>query len=221
VHNPSWKNQPLAGPLSLANDQLHIWKLQLDASPGDVLKLLSPAERQRHAAFRHPRAALRFLNTRSLTRRILGAYLQQAPASLEIRSAEGGKPYLQGHPLEFNLSHSRGLGLLAISAARPLGVDLEQLRPVKYPGRIAARIFNIRELERLQNQSESESRQQFFSHWTAMEARQKTLGRGIFQPRVGNDEADCLHFIPEPGYIAAIASVTPLSIPGLKFLKPG
>ncbi|WP_456375290.1 4'-phosphopantetheinyl transferase family protein, partial [Thiolapillus sp.] len=99
MHQPVWKNHSLAAPLSLADNEVHIWKLFLDASPGPALELLSAGEQQHYRNLRHPRAAVRYLNTRALSRRILGAYLQQPPASLKIEIAEGGKPHLRDDPL--------------------------------------------------------------------------------------------------------------------------
>jgi len=185
------------------------------------LDLLSPAEQARHAEFRRSQAALRYLNTRSLTRRILAAYLQQPPETLDIRRAAGGKPYLEGRPLEFNLSHSRGLGLLAVSRRCPLGVDLEQLRPVKYLAGIATRLFGIQALEEWQDRNESERQRLFFSRWTAMEARQKAQGRGIFEKQTPPEAVPCRHFVPEPGFIAAIATAPGQSLPALRFLTGG
>ncbi|BAO43791.1 conserved hypothetical protein [Thiolapillus brandeum] len=220
MRHPSWTSESLNSPLSLPEGEAHVWKLPLDAHSDNALNLLSPAEQERHAGFRHSLAARHYLNTRCLTRRILAAYLQEPPGKLDIRRARGGKPYLRDHPLEFNLSHSRGLGLLAVSAGRPLGVDLEQLRPVKYLAGIAARIFDDQAMEKLQNQNEKDRQQLFFTHWTAMEARQKAVGLGIFAEQVPAGESECRHFIPHEGFIAAIAAPPGSALPALKFLEP-
>jgi 4'-phosphopantetheinyl transferase len=217
VHQPAWKEQPLESSLPLAEDEVHVWRLDLDGPP-QPLDLLSAAERERHGGFRHARAAWRYLNTRGLTRRILAAYLGQAAASLNMATAEGGKPYLPDHELEFNLSHSHGLGLLAVGR-QPLGVDLEQLRPVRYPERIATRMFGAETAAMLQNMSDRDSQRLFFSRWTVMEARQKAMGRGIFEQQVSETETSCRQFIPRDGFIAAIATVE-TNPPRLKFLKP-
>jgi 4'-phosphopantetheinyl transferase len=220
VHHPSWTTQSLDSPLPLPEGEAHVWKLPLDTPPDNTRNLLSPAERERHAGFRHSLAALRYWNTRSLTRQILAAYLQQPPGKLEICQARGGKPYLRDHPLEFNLSHSRGLGLLAVSAGQPLGVDLEQLRPVKYLAGIAARIFDRQAMEELRHKNERDSQQLFFRHWTAMEARQKAQGRGIFAERVPAGASECQHFIPHEDFIATIVAAPGSALPALRFLEP-
>ncbi len=217
MHRPAWKAQSLETSLSLEEDEVHVWQLDLDGPPQSP-DLLSTKEQERHGRFRHAQAARRYLNTRALTRRILAAYLGQAAPLLNIATAEGGKPCLPDHGLEFNLSHSHGLGLLAVGR-QPLGVDLEQLRQVHYPARIARRMWGAETAARLQDMSNPDNQCLFFSHWTAMEARQKALGRGIFQQPVSETEASCRHFIPRDGFIAAIAT-TEARLPRLKFLKP-
>ena len=217
MHQPAWKEQPIETSPPLAEDEVHVWRLDLDGPPQSP-DLLSTAEQERHSRFRHGRAARRYLNTRALTRRILAAYLGEEAPRLNMAAAEGGKPYLPDHGLEFNLSHSHGLGLLAVGR-QPLGVDLEQLRPVRYPDRIASRMWGEETAALFQDMSDPASQRLFFSHWTAMEARQKALGRGIFQAPVPETRASCRHFIPRDGFIAAIAT-TETRLPGLKFLKP-
>ena len=102
---------------------------------------------------------------------------------------------------------------------QPLGVDLEQLRPVHYPARIALRMWGAETAALFQDMNDPASQRLFFSHWTAMEARQKALGRGIFQAPVSETRAPCRHFIPRDGFIAAIATLE-TGLAELKFLKP-
>ncbi len=217
MRQPTWKEHHLESSPPLAEDEVHVWRLDLDGPPQSQ-NLLSAGERERCNSFRHPQAARRYLNTRALTRRILAAYLNQSPDDLNLAVAEGGKPYLPDHQLEFNLSHSQGLGLLAVGHY-PLGVDLEQLRPRRYMENIAARLFGAGTASRLRAMDEEEGQHLFFRHWTAMEARQKTLGRGIFEQPVTETRAPCRHFIPAEGFIAAIAT-TPGPLPEPVFLKP-
>ncbi len=61
--------------------------------------------------------------------RLLAAYLDLTPAMLEFERASGGKPRLRGEPLQFNLSHSDRLALLAVSSVLPVGVDVQGPHP--------------------------------------------------------------------------------------------
>lgn len=79
----------------------------------------------------------------------------------EISRKSGGKPYFPSHPdLHFNLSHSRG-GIVCALHDRPVGVDIEKLRPA--PRRLASGM----------------SDEEFFRLWTAREASVKREGQGI------------------------------------------
>ncbi len=48
----------------------------------------------------------------------------------ELRREEGGKPYIEGHPVHFNLSHSGGIVVLAVSD-KAVGVDTEPMRQIR------------------------------------------------------------------------------------------
>ena len=73
-----------------------------------------------------------FTATRALLRMILASYLDSNPLELVLQYSEPEKPSL--HPsssvdqLEFNVSHSGSIAMLAFSRGRARGVDMEQLR---------------------------------------------------------------------------------------------
>ena len=107
-----------------------IWRLPLDASTVDW-DLLSPAERASAERIRLEGKKVQKASARSLLRRILALYLTVSPQALEFAYGAHGKPRLTRHPLEFNLSHSKDLGLLAVAAGPSrdtLGIDLEYAR---------------------------------------------------------------------------------------------
>ena len=62
-------------------------------------------------------------------REIVAAYLQIAPDRVEIRADERGKPQLAGRVLEFNLSYSGELALVAVARV-PVGVDVDQVEKI-------------------------------------------------------------------------------------------
>lgn len=71
---------------------------------------------------------------------VLSRYLGLEPAEIELERGEHGKPALPGDPppLEFNLSHSAGLVLIAVTAGRPVGVDVRRRRSRQGAARHAA-----------------------------------------------------------------------------------
>jgi 4'-phosphopantetheinyl transferase len=139
---------------------------------------------------------------------VLAGYLGRLPERLEFRYGGQGKPALAEEELQFNLSHSGDLALLAVARDRPLGIDLERLDRGKPLSAIARRVFpaaRCRELEA----SEGEQRvQDFYQDWTAMEARVKGRGDGVFQQLQSGREADwpVRHWCPADGYLAALAA---------------
>ena len=91
----------------------------------------------------------------------------------EIRRAAGGKPYFPQYPhIHFNLSHSRGAAVCALSG-EPVGVDVELLRPP--PRRLAGEM----------------GAEEFFRLWTAKEATVKRRGLGIAALRRQEPDGQC------------------------------
>lgn len=197
---------PAIAPPPLAADGLHLWRIELD-SPGPSLRpLLAADERQRADRFVTERLRNRFIRARGSLRAILGRYLDRPATGLEFEYGELGKPALrEGGDLAFNLSHADNLALLAIARA-PVGVDLEPLRDRGDLRRVAERMFSPAAQAELQNLTGDDLTLAFFRHWTALEARAKQYGGGIFTP--GDPAAEChtSHFLPRPGWIACVAA---------------
>ena len=51
-------------------------------------------------------------------------------ADYELKRTELGKPYIECHPVHFNLSHSGGVAVLAVSDDA-VGVDVEPMRDIR------------------------------------------------------------------------------------------
>ena len=141
--------------------------------------LLPPNERDVAPPRRVARAAARV---------VLGSELGVPPGELVIgRVCEHcgdpshGRPVVAGAPIVFSLSHSGGRGLLALTteAGAALGVDIEQARPRRDLGALAARVLNPAEYERFRAASPEERLHVFLAQWTAKEAQLKARGTGI------------------------------------------
>jgi 4'-phosphopantetheinyl transferase len=94
-------------------------------------------------------------------------------------------PGLAPRPLHFNLSHSHELGLLGVTRAREVGVDVEHLKPMDDLRAIAARFFAAAENASLLALPAAEHQGAFFRCWTRKEAFIKATGRGLAQPLDG------------------------------------
>lgn len=102
-------------------------------------------------------------------RRELSRKMGVPPADLNILREEGGKPYLAGAPICFNLSHSGDRAALAFDAV-PVGIDIQKMG--EPPRRVAERIFRANGLQ-------EGGRNAFFRLWTACESVLKWRGSGL------------------------------------------
>ena len=85
-----------------------------------------------------------------------------------IARTANGKPYIEGDPLFFSLSHSGDSAVIAISG-KPVGVDIEEIKERK----IASVISNFTERERREIE---DSLTAFYTNWTVKEAYIKLNG---------------------------------------------
>ncbi|HEX9708573.1 MAG TPA: 4'-phosphopantetheinyl transferase superfamily protein [Candidatus Thermoplasmatota archaeon] len=103
------------------------------------------------------------------------------PAS-KVRLARGpfGKPVIEGaEDLHFSLAHGGEWAVLAIDV-RPVGVDIERLRPVPHVGLSAA--FSPSEIEDIERRDGLERSARLLELWTLKESYLKALGTGVAVP---------------------------------------
>lgn len=144
--------------------------------------------------------------------RLLASYLSVTPAALEFERSTGGKPRLRGEPLEFNLSHSEALALVAVTRELPVGVDVQSPHPNASKPWFAKRVCSAREFEHF---AQSPSPDDLLRLWVRKEAVIKARGEGSY---VAADEVDVLddevaggwlcrdlELAGAPGYHAAVA----------------
>lgn len=120
---------------------------------------------------------------RGLLRRILGQYLGCQPEQVRFGYGPFGKPALLETPstgkVSFNLAHSAGLVLYAITRDQEVGIDVERLRPIEEMEQIAERFFSSGERRALQALPAQQRQEAFFTCWTRKEAYLKALGSGL------------------------------------------
>ena len=146
---------------------------------------LSPDEYERWRRVHLEADRQRFLLARALVRSLLGAYVQQAPASLQFTRSPYGKPELvqpaatPEQTLKFNLSHTRGLLVLAVTAADEIGVDVESITREAEMLALAERYFAASEVAMLRAADPLQLHELFFRLWTLKEAYVKARGLGL------------------------------------------
>ena len=195
---------PLLGPRDL-----QIWIIPCGADNGDpeaLLPLLSGAEHARADRLLAPGHRAAYIRAHAGLRLILAAPLATPPARLEFQQGPQGKPAVAG-ALEFNLTTSGELALVALRWGQAVGIDCERPTANRNLLGIGRRLFAPGEMARLLAASEAERPALFIRFWTALEASVKLDGGGLFQPvATGGPPPDIIHFEPQPGYVAALAS---------------
>lgn len=126
-----------------------------------------------------------FLLSRVLLRSVLGIVLCQPPSLLRFAATRQGKPYLEGYeesgpPVFFNLSHTQGCIMLAVTKYGEIGIDVEALG--SYQERVARRFFHHDEYYSLERLPPSQRPIAFYHMWTIKEACAKALGSGLQFP---------------------------------------
>lgn len=169
--------------------EVHVWSARVDQwldRLAEFSSWLDADEQARAARYRFPEHRDQYVLGRGLLRGLLGRYLEREPRHLSLAAEPLGKPYWRrdsGDPqLEFNLSNSHGHILLAFSRCGPVGVDVEQIRPLDDLPGLARRYFAKEEQADLEALSEAERRSYFFTLWTLKEAFLKGTGTGLSTP---------------------------------------
>lgn len=227
-----WRKPP--GALTFGSGEVHVWRAALDL-PASRLRtlqgILSAEEKERARRFYFRRDRERFVAARGSLRTILAGYLDLDPVQLRFCSNPHGKPALGpefgGERLRFNLAHSDGLGLIAVTRGKELGVDLERIRRNLASEMIARRFFSPAEVASLLALPEDLQCEAFFTCWTRKEAYVKARGEGLSIPldgftvslASGDSLAPCSisgavehisswslhHLCPGPGFVGALA----------------
>jgi 4'-phosphopantetheinyl transferase len=216
-----------------AAGEIHVWTVPLDPPAAEVAALralLAADEIARADRFRFDRHRRRFTVGRGVLRTLLGRYLGLPPRAVGFRYGPNDKPYLDAPPaggLEFNLSNSEELAVVAVTAGEEVGADVERLRPMADALAIAERFFSAAERRVLAAVPEAEREPAFFRAWTRKEAYLKAVGTGItvpldrFDVSLAADEAprilamegdparaaawSLFHLEPAAGYLGAVA----------------
>lgn len=182
-----WCNPPRS--LSAARQEVHVWRSGLDLSPSRVdgfLSSLTSDEQARAQRFHFQRDREHFIVARGVLRAILGQYLDTEPGRIRFSYSEYGKPALAkelgADSVRFNMSHSHGLALFAVTLDRELGVDLEWIRPGVADDQIAERFFSPQEVRVLRALPRNLQDEAFFNCWTRKEAYIKAKGEGLSMP---------------------------------------
>lgn len=202
----------MARPPGLSLGELHLWKIHTGCEGALLARLwplLSRRESERAAKLRLDHHRERYVRAQAGLRMVLSGYLGVEPEAIGLQYGGAGKPFLEdtSSDLEFNLTNSGDLALVALSVGAPVGVDCEQIWDRGNIVAIADRVFTPEQAARIAAATPEDRLRQFHIAWTALEAEVKVDGRGLssrHQP-AGQDALRIEHCVPEPGFIAAVA----------------
>jgi 4'-phosphopantetheinyl transferase len=170
---------------TLHDARIQVWLLNLDqdaAGAEHLRALLSDDERARADRFYFPHLRAHYTLVRAGLRILLGGLSGREPAELEFAYAQHGKPFLPGSGVQFNVSHSGALALIALARGRRVGVDVERIRDMDDGEAIARRFFAPAEVAEYLSLPADQRPGAFYSCWTRKEAFIKAVGDGLSFP---------------------------------------
>ncbi len=213
---------------SLPPREVHVWQASLDCGIDSFRRTLSADERSRSDRFHFERDRAHYIAGRGILRRLLGQYLGCPPEDLRFESNKYGKPALTDRALDFNVSHSHGIALFAVTTRAQIGIDVEKVREDfgDYLS-FSERFFAPGERAALRALPIEARHRAFFTCWTRKEAYIKARGEGIshpldaFEVSVSPEDAPAVlktvdgpmdaanwhleELVPGGGYVAALA----------------
>lgn len=177
----AWSEAP--DSLSLTTGAVHVWRVDLE-QPENVLErfrgVMDVEEIDRANRFHFEKHRRHFITGRGFLRHVLARYVNANPEAVKFSYGAYGKPSVSG--LQFNMSHSHNVGILALAENRELGVDVEHIRADFATEDIARRFFSRAEVEGFNSLPVNERVAAFFRCWTRKEAYIKAIGLGMSQP---------------------------------------
>ncbi|MFC0031676.1 4'-phosphopantetheinyl transferase family protein [Micromonospora chaiyaphumensis] len=158
-----------------------VWWARLAELRAAHLELLDTDERRRRAGFARAADRDRFTLGAALLRLAAGAHLgipaRRVPVRRRCPHCRGphGRPTLPGEPLHLSVTHAGDLVGVAVTAAGPVGLDVEQEVELDWR-RLARRIQAPGEADPIR------SRAGFLRCWTRKESVLKATGDGLRVP---------------------------------------
>jgi 4'-phosphopantetheinyl transferase len=173
--------------IELDPDAVHVWTAPLNIDEHameDMLERLSPSEQKRVGALLEERAVRQYVISRAMQRQLLASYVGGHPSEISFGVVAMGKPTLSRPNdigLTFNTTHSGSLVIIAVTANRDVGVDVEQVRPVPRALKVAKRCYSKKEFEMLVALPPDKLDRAFLSIWVKREGTAKARGDSVWR----------------------------------------
>ncbi len=177
--------------LLLTNHEVHLWICDVAKITDTVLlqayeATLDRREHTRMQRFLFEKDRHLFLVSHAMLRTVLSKYAAPAPSDWRFDTNTFGKPAiatgLNPDNIQFNLSHTNGIAVCAITLNDTVGVDVEQHARENKLLDIADRFFSKQETTELHTHPLTERKKRFFDYWTLKESYIKARGKGLSIP---------------------------------------
>jgi 4'-phosphopantetheinyl transferase len=152
----------------------------------DVAQLARYLDNDEHArrfCFQGDRNA--FVLAHAFLRRVLSRYARVAPESWLFVRGPWGKPRIAPQfetSLSFNLSHTKGCIVCAVTSGREVGIDVERVDSTVDLMALAERFFAPVEVASMAALPGEQQSRRFYQLWTLKEAYLKARGLGLSLP---------------------------------------
>ncbi len=168
------------------NTEIHIWLNYLNVHEARIkhlYPLLTAAEKERSERFKFYKHRKAFIASHGFMHMVLANYLNIEADEIEFEHTQQGKPFLvesqNRENIQFNLSHSNNMAILAVCKQHEVGIDIEYAgRKIDWLG-ISKRFFTANEQQVFFKLPEAEQKAAFFKIWTRKEAHMKVTGKGL------------------------------------------
>jgi 4'-phosphopantetheinyl transferase len=189
-HKSGW-TEP-SSPPTLNPQDVHVWRIDITAFESKQTRLLarlSADEQQRAERMRIEEKKLQYIVGRAALRNILASYLDTTYDKISFDYGPQKKPTIANQDsrppdqrIEFNLSHSGKIVLIALTRNKPIGIDIEYKETDRADEKIAQRYFSSEECRALSKLEAADRIDGFYRCWTSKEAFVKALGDGLTFP---------------------------------------
>ena len=162
------------------------WRVIVDAIDDRVLSalraIMDEDECARADRFVKASDQRSFTSAHAGLRLLLAAALGRDAQAFRFTHGDVGKPMLSDRAVEFNLSHSGGIVLVALATGIEIGADVEQIRAMRDRPAITREFLHPGEAADLASLPETQAELAFFRCWARKEAVSKALGLGLSLP---------------------------------------
>ena len=198
--------------MPICSGEIHLFCISMKQPNSRIQELsrtLSNNEARKKDRLHFAKDRDRYIIRHGALRETLGVYLNKPASDVDIEYTKYGKPIIvetsASSSLQFNLTSSKELALIAVTCMNQIGVDIEYIID-DFPWKdIALSYFSSGEIEQIFSLREESRKRAFFDCWTRKEAYIKASGEGLSNPLdrfevsiCPGDRAQLLHHDEDP-----------------------